>query len=68
MAISPVSSAPVQNDRSDMPKQPQQAKEITTVTTQCDKKHWHDKSCPHTVQTRPAAKEGEPGYLLDKLI
>ena len=48
--------------------QPKSAEELTTVTTQCDKKHAHDRSCPHTVSTRPAPKAGEDGYLLDKTV
>lgn len=43
-------------------------KELTTITTQCNKKHEHDRSCPHTVSTRPAPKAGEPGNLLDKSV
>lgn len=46
----------------------QGAEEITTVTTQCDKKHAHDRSCPHTVSTRPAPKAGQDGYLFDKTV
>lgn len=41
-------------------------KELTTVTTHCNKKHQHDQSCPHTTSTKPAPKSGEPGHLLDK--
>lgn len=25
--------------------------EVTTVRTQCDKKHWHTRACAHTVST-----------------
>lgn len=41
------------------------SEEITTVTTHCDKEHKHDRSCPHTVSTRPAPQQGEPGYNFD---
>lgn len=43
-------------------------KELTTVTTHCNKNHEHDRTCPHTVSTKPAPKAGEPGYLLDERI
>lgn len=49
-------------------QKPQTAQEVTTVTTHCDKEHKHDRSCPHTVSTRPAPKEGESGYYLDKMV
>lgn len=50
----------------DASQKPQNAEEITTVTTHCKKKHQHDQSCPHTVSTQPAPKAGEDGYLLDE--
>lgn len=52
---------------------PQDNKEITTITTncnneECEKKQAHNRSCPHTVSTRPAPRVGEKGYLLDKTV
>ena len=51
----------------------QGAEEITTITTnckseKCEERRAHDRSCPHTVSTRPAPKVGENGYLLDKTV
>lgn len=43
-------------------------KEITTITTHCNKKHQHDKSCPHTVTTQPAPKVGETGHFFDRKV
>lgn len=60
------SSAPIPTGN--QAQQPQKAQEVTTVTTHCDKKHNHDRSCPHTVSTRPAPKAGESGYYLDKMV
>ena len=34
------------------PAQDGGTKELTTVTTHCDKDHWHTPACPHTVYTR----------------
>lgn len=50
-----------------------QGAEETTITIhcknpECAKKRAHDRSCPHTVTTRPAPKAGENGYLLDKMV
>lgn len=42
--------------------------ELTTITTQCNKEHTHDQSCPHTVSTKSAPKAGENGYLLDEYV
>ena len=47
-------------------QKPQNAEELTTVTTKCDKEHFHTQSCPHTVSTVPAPQAGESGYLLDE--
>lgn len=52
---------------------PQGNDEITAVTINCDKKKCdekraHDRSCPHTVTTKPAPKAGENGYLLDETV
>lgn len=44
------------------------AEEITTVTTHCDKQHAHDRSCPHTVSTKPAPRVGQNGYFIDKTV
>lgn len=66
MSIQPVGNSPA--SAASMPQKPQDAQEITTVTTHCNKRHQHDKSCPHTVSTRPAPKVGEPGYLLDERV
>lgn len=71
MSIQPIGASPMSMpsaaqapQKAQDPQKP--ATELTTVTTKCDKKHWHDQSCPHTVTTRPAPKEGEPGYYLNE--
>ena len=49
-----------------VPQQPEKGgTELTTVTTQCDKEHWHTPSCPHTVSTRPAPESGQAGEYVD---
>lgn len=41
-------------------------KELTTVTTHCNKDHEHDQSCEATVSTRPAPESSELGNFVDK--
>lgn len=67
MSIQPISGSPAQ--RPDGPAGPKSAqdREITTVTTHCNKDHEHTPSCPHTTSTRPAPQMGEPGYLMDEM-
>lgn len=63
MSITPISGATPAH----APEAPARAaEELTTVTTHCDEKHWHDQRCPHSVTTRPAPRVGQPGYLLDQ--
>ncbi len=38
---------------------------LTTVTTHCDKDHWHTRACPHTVVTRKADNVPGLGENLD---
>lgn len=47
---------------------PQGGEQIATITTQCNKQHRHDKSCPHTVSTKPAPRVGADGFLFDKTV
>ena len=39
--------------------------ELTTVTTHCDKNHWHTPDCPHTVYTRPVDEAQRRGEYID---
>ena len=39
--------------------------ELTTVTTHCDKDHWHTPACPHTVYTRPVEEARRRGEYID---
>ena len=39
--------------------------ELTTVTTHCDKDHWHTPACPHTVYTRPVDEAQRRGEYID---
>ena len=40
-------------------------KELTTVTTHCDKDHWHTPACPHTVYTRTVDEAQRRGEYID---
>ncbi len=40
-------------------------KELTTVTTHCDKDHWHTPDCPHTVYTRTVDEAQRWGEYID---
>ena len=40
-------------------------KELTTVTTHCDKDHWHTPDCPHTVYTRTVDEAQRRGEYID---
>ena len=39
--------------------------ELTTVTTHCDKDHWHTPACPHTVYTRTVDEAQRRGEYID---
>ncbi|MDE6589218.1 MAG: hypothetical protein K2K53_02490 [Oscillospiraceae bacterium] len=39
--------------------------ELTTITTHCDKDHWHTPSCPHTTYTRPVDEAQRRGEYID---
>ncbi len=39
--------------------------ELTTVTTHCNKNHWHTPDCPHTVYTRPVDESRRRGEYID---
>jgi len=39
--------------------------ELTTVTTHCNKNHWHTPDCPHTVYTRPVDESQRRGEYID---
>ena len=39
--------------------------ELTTVTTHCDKEHWHTPACPHTVYTRTVDEAQRRGEYID---
>lgn len=42
----------------------QEAEELTTVTTHCNKNHQHTPACPHTTFTHPVGGiEGKGQYL-----
>ena len=62
----PVSQEAQQSQAASKSEGEQKNEQITTVTTHCNKKHWHGPECPHTTVTRPAPKQGQPGYLLDE--
>ena len=40
-------------------------KELTTVTTHCDKNHWHTPACPHSVYTRTVDEARRRGEYID---
>lgn len=40
-------------------------KELTTVTTHCDKNHWHTPACPHSVYTRTVDEAQRRGEYID---
>lgn len=40
-------------------------KELTTVTTHCDKNHRHTPACPHTVYTRTVDEARRRGEHID---
>lgn len=66
MAMPAISGSTPYPAQDSMPKTRGQ-EEITTVTTKCNKDHWHDQSCPHTVTTKPAEKTEKmqpPGHEL----
>ena len=42
--------------------------ELTTVTTHCDKDHWHTPACPHTVYTRPVEETQRRGEYIDLYV
>ena len=41
------------------------SEELTTVTTHCDKDHWHTPSCPHSVYTRTVDEAQRRGEYID---
>ena len=43
-------------------------KELTTVTTHCDKNHRHTPACPHTVYTRTVDEAQRRGEYIDLYV
>lgn len=43
-------------------------KELTTVTTHCDKDHRHTPACPHTVYTRSVEEAQRRGEYIDMYV
>ena len=43
-------------------------KELTTVTTHCDKDHWHTPACPHSVYTRTVDEAQRRGEYIDMYV
>lgn len=43
-------------------------RELTTVTTHCDKDHWHTPACPHSVFTRSVEEARRRGEYIDLYV
>lgn len=52
------------------PSEPREhsGKELTTVTTHCDKDHWHTPACPHSVYTRTVDEAQRRGEYIDMYV